>query len=318
MRKYLLITISFLVLTTLCRAQTKVYHPFPDSNAVWGMSAGCVDMDNQCGNFAYVKVYYAGDTIIDGYAYKIICQQDGPQYNSSCCGISFPYSGGIGFLRQDTSARKVYWRDQWMSYETLLYDFTLNIGDTLIGFLNCETSPPLTVNSVDSILVGESYRKRINFKGTSVCADYYSIIEGIGGTTGLGIPLCTAPFQNGTSLLCFSINGNTIFTSSPPCALDTIPCGTLTVGLDESWHNQPKKKLSIFPNPSGEKITLTCQPTYFPIQISIFDMFGREYLEKKIDIEHSEIDITFLPEGIYLLRAENNKTLLTFKKIVKQ
>lgn len=315
MKKYLLLTALLIALTTFSYAQTNVYHPFPDSNAVWGMSSGCVDMVNQCGNYMYVKLYYAGDTIIDGYSYKMIYQGVGPQTNSSCCGISSP---GYGFLRQDTAARKVYWRDQWMSSDTLLYDFTLNVGDTLIGFLNCDTSPPLTVNSVDSILVGASYRKRINFKSTDVCADYFSIIEGIGGTTGLGIPLCTAPFQNGTMLECFTVNGNLIYTSSPPCSLDTIPCGTSLVGFDDSWYNQPKKKLSIFPNPSIENIILECQEIYLPLHVSVCNMLGRKLLEKEINTEHSEIDISSFSKGIYFLRAENRKAILTFEKIVKQ
>jgi len=312
-----LLTLLFLIeFVYTAKAQTNVYHPFPDSNAVWGMSSGCGDMINQCGNFVYNKLYYDGDTVISGYSYKKIAMQNGTETNGSCCGIPYPYSGGLGFLRQNTSGRKVYWRDQWMTSDTLLYDFTLNVGDTLTGFLNCGNSPPLTVFSIDSILVGSSYRKRINFDSITMCAEYYSIIEGIGGTTGLGIPLCTAPFQNGNWLLCFSINSNIIYTSSPPCSLDTIPCGQLPTGIDDLLF-QTRKIVSVFPNPSIDKITLHCDAVNLPVRIAVYDLLGTKYMETEINTDASEINIAELPAGVYFLQAENN-TLLTNYKLIKQ
>lgn len=313
MKKNLLITAAVFVLTTLCKAQTNVYHPFPDSNAVWGMAARCTDFN--CGNWMYVKLYYDGDTVINGYNYKKISGQNGPESNSSCCGLpSIPN----GFLREDTAARKVYWRDQWIP-DTLLYDFTLNVGDTLKGFLNCASvSPDITVISIDSILIGTSYRRRINFDSTNIGSEHFSIIEGIGGTPGLTTPFCLPPVSFGSSLVCFSVNGNIIFPSNPPSSIDTTPCGTLPTGINDYSHYQQKKIVSVFPNPSLEKITLKCQPLYLPLKVSIYDMLGNKYLEKEITLEQVELNISPLPKGVYLLRVENNKTILSFEKIVKQ
>jgi hypothetical protein len=312
MKKYILFITLYFTLLTICNAQVSVYHPFPDSNAIWGMSSGCTDVN--CGDYAYIKNYYGGDTIIDGINYKKVIREILLLTNGNCCIL--PEGLSPGFLRQDTVSKKVYWRNQWMNSDTLLYDFTLNVGDTLNGFLQEPyTSPPLTVVSIDSILVGESYRKRINIDtNTTEPQLNYSIIEGLGSTDGFVAPHVNY-MGSGIILSCFSEKGLVLYTHS--INPDTIPCGTLPVAIEELLL-KTKESVTIFPNPSNGRITLKCQPFALPFKIAIYDMVGRKHLEKEINNEYSEVDISLFTNGIYLLRTENNKALITFIKIVKQ
>jgi hypothetical protein len=295
------------------KGQTNVYHPFPDSNAVWGMQGGCTDPN--CADFSYAKYYYDGDTVIDGIYYKKIVTEVLPLTNGSCCYV--PTGLGVGFLRQDIAEKKVYWRNQWTNGDTLLYDFTLNVGDTLNSFLNYPDpwTEPKTVLSIDSVLVGTSYHKRFNIDTSDFRNEYtYSIIEGVGSTDGFSGVHENNAWQFGIGLTCFSENGDVVYT--PQHNPDTIPCGDLPVGIND-LNQKSAKIVSVFPNPSSGRITLTCQESSLPLKIIIYDMFGRKHLEVGSDKEFTGIDISELSPGIYYLRAETNKTLVTLKKIIK-
>jgi hypothetical protein len=152
------LTCSTLWLTpTQAKAQFNVYHPFPDSGAVWGMATGC--REASCGDGGYIQSYYSGDTIIDGFEYRRVLTTYVPMTSNGCCSpprLELPVS-----IREDTTAKRVYVRFDGMDSDTLLYDFSLQIGDTLGGFLgNCNF---FAVESIDSVIVGPSFRKRINF-----------------------------------------------------------------------------------------------------------------------------------------------------------
>ncbi|MBK7297664.1 MAG: hypothetical protein IPI91_14015 [Flavobacteriales bacterium] len=157
--------------------------------------------------------------------------------------------------------------------ENLLYDFTLGVGDTLEGFL-ADNGPGGTgiVVSVDSILVGPNYRKRINIDTTEICIAF-SFIEGIGSTTGLTADFY-GPGEMGTSLRCFTLGGNVLYTA--PCGPpDLVPCGELPIAVVEvpAPIGLP---VCISSNPSSGQFTFnTQQPKY----IVVYDAFGREVLQ---------------------------------------
>jgi hypothetical protein len=300
-----------LLLTYKANGQTDVYHPFPDSNAVWGMSAGCTDVN--CGDYSYIKYYYDGDTVIEGINYKRVVNEVLPMTSGNCCGV--PQGLGAGFLRQDITGKKVYWQNQWTNGDTLLYDFTLNVGDTLNDFLQAPWGEPKTVLSIDSVLVGTLYHKRFNIDTSIFRNEYtYSIIEGVGSTDGFSGYHENNAWQFGISLTCFSENGDVVYT--PQNNPDTIPCGDLPVAIND-LHQQLAEIVSVFPNPSSGKITLTCKEPSLPLKIIIYDMFGRQHLKMDTNNEFTGIDISDLPPGIYYLRTETNKTIVTLEKIIK-
>jgi hypothetical protein len=133
MKKRLLVFLSFICLILGLRAQTNVYHPFPDSNAVWIYNISqcldpngnppCMESDNH--------IYYyilKGDTIYNSITYHKIILIDSSAYPPIDNALIFHKKAGI---REDAN-RKIYYTT-YSSTENLLYDFSkTNIGDTLL------------------------------------------------------------------------------------------------------------------------------------------------------------------------------------------
>ena len=120
-----------------------------------------------CHEIQEYMYYINGDTTIDDYNYKKLYDRHhitiswyGPE-PSPCEGDYYSDEAKI-LIRQE--GRKMYVRDQ--NGETLLYDFGLNVGDTLPETYNLIDNN-ITVTGIDSILVGDSYRKVFNLSGSS-------------------------------------------------------------------------------------------------------------------------------------------------------
>jgi hypothetical protein len=136
-----------------------------------------------------------------------------------------------GAYRQNIPQKEVYFVEPFTNQECLLYDFKLGVGDTVTGCYNPGSC--IIVSSVDSVLIGSNYRKRINLATNPP----YSLIEGIGSTAGLLEPLC--PFEYIANLICFSQNGQTLYP-------DTVTDCILTTQIPEI----PEVEIaSVHPNP---------------------------------------------------------------------
>ena len=92
------------------------------------------------------QLYTSGDTLINNLIYKILLQG---QYSS-------PFYCVYGYLREDTTASKIYFIDNIFSPEELLYDFSMQVGDTMT--LNFQFTGGYWQNGVytlDSIVTGQ-------------------------------------------------------------------------------------------------------------------------------------------------------------------
>jgi len=250
------------------------------------MGTGCID--SNCGAGHYIQNYYDGDTIIDGLLYKKINETTGGY--SGGCSCFPPEDLGPGYLRDDTAARMVYWRQPGMASDTLLYDFTMELGDTLHGLYGntglCSTAV-LTVQSIDSILMGGSYRRRINFS-PDPCTPT-SIIEGMGSTTGLTSCHVT-PAELGITLVCFTVDGELLYTT--PCGSpDLIACSE-TLGIPAA-NSTTKPDALVTPNPSTGLFTIgAAAKTY---AISVFTSTGELVWQG----QGNTIDLRVQQPGVY-------------------
>ncbi len=160
--------------------------PIPsDTTAQWRISRGI--SDGACIN-VYNSIYYVDDTLSHNgnIYYKIY--ETGEYYQQlfvppGPCDETYLYDGVYrGAIRTENG--KVYQFDGWE--ENLLMDFTLNVGDTLYSCI----SPGLVIASIDSVLVGDEFRRRFNFSNGDICN---WMIEGIGHESGLFELMCQAP-----------------------------------------------------------------------------------------------------------------------------
>ena len=289
MKKYLLLFST--LLTLYSNGQTSVYHPFPDSNAIWN-----VTLQEQLyeEHFSYT---FSGDSLINGVYYHKISKPF--IYRTSNYGTQYNSSGYAGCLRQDTTNKKVYFISANDSIEQLLYNFNLHVGDTLKGFAqnyNCPIFNKVII-STDSILVDNSYRKRWNTN------NYFSIIEGIGSTLGL-LDFCNYPLEASNLLTCFRQNGQSLYPST------TWDCELIT---SINSIDKVSNKINIFPNPSNDSFTADFDQSIKSIWLT--DLLGNIIFKHQTN-NQTKFNIDNLSGGTYILTAIDKDGSTTNKKII--
>lgn len=281
------IILFFICLSSLeVYSQTNIYHPFPDSNAHWHgviFSGAVPPYPGIIGNFDYIL--NGNDTIINSITYKKIIGFTGGWYKQL-----------IG-IRQDIANKKVIGIDGNTLQEFLLYDFAVNIGDTIHfrPLVDCDTIS--IVNSIDSVLVGSTFRKRINLDMN------VSLIEGIGSTSGLVESNC---FEGG-NLLCYFTESNIVYSDSPwlckPNAIEEIDL---------------KNNISIYPNPTKNYIKISFKRNLSFKHICLNDIYGRKLYEYKMKNSELTIDINNYPIGLYFIVVIDEKQKTYTKTILKE
>lgn len=76
-------------------------------------------------------------------------------------------------------------------------------------------------------------------------------------------------------------------------------------------------KLTVFPNPVKEQLTLKVDGVFNAYQITLTDLSGRVLLSNTINENVKQLDFTNYPKGIYLLRTGANNQFTEWK-IIKQ
>ncbi len=291
MKKHLLPLALFLFLATQTKAQTSVYHAFPDSNAYWNQSEQWDAGDGCTGNVVR-SIFIKGDTTIGSYLYHKLFQTGDSFPFPSSCGSAEPYfiNQYIGAMRQDTAQREVFIYID--SSETLLYDFNLAVGDTMPGNDN---EPSSVVGAVDSVLMGGNYRKRFWLIGASG-----QLIEGMGSTYGFMAPFYLL-YDFAFQLNCFSQNGQTLWPdSSSSCDIET--------GVNEI---RQEHFISLYPNPATNQLTIhTSFPADEKVMVSVMNVMGQEaspqapLLNERGDVV---IDVSGLAAGMYFVEVVGEK-----------
>lgn len=289
-------------------AQT--YYPLPESGAVWNRNGNvyCPNVDPLSGVPVKYSIVLAGDTLINGISYhKLVTPY---YYAGSLCTTDPPsYDIYQGAIRQDVTAKKVYiYPKSGANSEKLLYDFTLEKGDTVRGYLALYTGTnpgnANIVESIDSVLVGGVYHKRwlLNKNYNAY------LIEGVGCTYGLISPLppkntADAPML---TILCFKVNEVTVY---PANATD---CKIIVTSLNEEENKTAS--LAVFPNPSQGSFTISY--TDLIKEIQVHDVLGKEILKKQPD-QASSFELNGLEKGTYILTFVDKYNRISRKKIIR-
>jgi hypothetical protein len=222
--------------------------------------------------------------------------------------VRFPEKSELlGYLREDINAKKVYYRNNSGQEPTLLYDFSLEEGDTvrLYGNLSLE----YTILQVDSIeLLTGDFRKR--WVLSPEFGENPIWIEGIGNTT---LYLLNSGDLNGstlvTRLLCCYENNELVYMN---VFFNTCYLSTSHV---EGFSNT---SLRIWPNPTKGIVTLSFPQfhKYNDVLFEVLSIDGRKLLSKPIHSELSTLDISNLPAGMYLYRFTDGRHQLKIEKLI--
>lgn len=299
----------FLIINSLS-IHAQQYFPFPTTNTFWQEQWGT---QYQSSDYHYLVI---GDTLIGLNNYIKLESAGNVYYNFNPNIPQFYNRGYVGAYRNDTLAKKVYYISKDSIDESLLYDFNLLPGDTIKGYMDqlakdqFGTAFFAVIDSVDSVLINNSYRKRWLYHTSDnwgVIWNGGEIIEGIGSNYGLLEGLLPM-FDNNGYLVCHSHNGIGIYGSNP-CELIT--------SIEQNVENM--ENFNVNPNPvvQGQTIEIYLFKTE-DINLEVYDMLGKkQFFDLKKSRRKLTIETSSLIKGIYLfVLIENNKMVFQQKVLV--
>jgi hypothetical protein len=162
--------------------------------------------------------------------------------------------------------------------------------------------------------------------GGDLSIEYNSSLISIGGLENVDAGSIASIFINDNSLLS-SCNIQSI------CDFLAIPNGTIVLHnnaqgcssveeLQEACPDDIKEiktrsGITIIPNPSNDKITISSFSFTGVTQLSIFNVNGEKVMESQITDTETQLDISALPQGVYFVRVQDEK-MMEVTKLVKQ
>lgn len=265
MKKSLLL-IVFITFSIIGYSQN--YIPLVDTNSIWKISWNFYPPPPEPAYSDYYRYSITDDTIFNDTIYKKLYMV---QMDLFCSKIVLD-SLFIGGIREEISEKKVYFIQDANSGEHLLYDFTLDVGDTVPNTLNNYAYPELIVSAIDSILCADKYRKRYIYSRDTWAP--IEVIEGIGAYTGLLERM--EIFEHNSTLRCF-YNDDSLIYMNPfinSCNLEMDTCFVTEISETAIL----LESVLVYPNPAIKNATITIINPQGKLQdyyLSIFDSMGK-------------------------------------------
>ena len=279
------------------------YVPFPDSNAIWTFITNDDIPEYYC-----LGITNADTMLSDGKLYhKLYWSRDSV----------FEEKELYGAIRQDIALKRIYFREiQFIdtSFQSILYDFSLHIGDTLFNANGYYTvygnadqfSPAIYLTMMDSILIQNSYRKRFRFS-----YPYTTVVEGIGNVDAFLLHIMDLISNNGpTQFKCFQKDGKWVYPADANCD----KCFGLNSGVS-SINND--LQFQIFPNPVdlGDGLNISTRENIEKIQIVSIE--GKTVHMSLHQEKKTLIDTRTVSPGFYYVKLICHNSLTTRKLIVR-
>jgi len=201
-------------------------------------------------------------------------------------------------------SKKVYIKFPEANHETLLYDFNLNVHDSILIYSNY-----WIVKAVDSIKINNIYRKtldlrQLHFKSWEADkGDKW--IEGVGSIHGL-LSLGGNDPNSYSHLLCAK-NQDGILYQDPECE-----CCEIILNIKES----NIFGLKLYPTIISNRLNITTNSTNIKYLYKLYDLEGR-LLNQNVYYGSQVIDCSSLNNGIYFIQLTGKNTNIT-KKIIKE
>lgn len=296
--------------------------PFPKDSAVWRESWVYGADGYQISSGAY-QYYLFGKTIINDKEYSQIYEGYNHPFSTEII-YNADESKFIGVIREED--KRIYFAEYILSgdsidisNEALLYDFNLNVGDTLECFQNHRVAEApsaanfVTVTAIDSIqMVDGSLRKRFTVYHNYISGEPF-IMEGVGASDGLFYPCGSDNWHAYNRLNCMGTTDNYIYSRSyhelgtevPPDAT----CYNLFVGTEEVAY----QSLTLQPNPTTGIVRLS--ESVYDVHLSVYSAIGQKVRDERA-FNGSVIDLNGLASGVYFVVILGNENYLG--KVVKE
>lgn len=251
---------------------------------------------------------FTTDSTINGHVYKKV---------EKSTDANQQFWLAYGFIREDSNKR-VFFRFNAIEPEYLFYDFNVELNDTINAYtiFTCNDTAYIHsvfyyVHSIDSILIGDKYRKQINLHDTLVpYYDYEHWIDSTGNTGGLLHNDSPLAGRDSYSLLCFYENGFVKYNMPGYSS-----CYVLT-GTGEEHSNTISVKISGNPMTESSVIIVEHLEGNTELKIDFFDFYGKPFCSKKI-CNFLYITKKEFRSGIYLYKiTDKDGSIFSGKLIV--
>ncbi len=267
---------------------SQAFKGLPTENSSW------VIIENQ-GPFTNIEYEYqiVGDTLIFNYDYFILSTNFGDQY-----------------IRNDSASKQVKIRQPWSYFEYTLYDFSKQQGDTVFDVLfELSHLQNLIVLNVDSINISNTYYKRMyleNYSGFPIVwIDYFGCVS---SSIFNSLPSVSYTYQ----AKCFIYDDNFYRVITSDSVEQTNECITENASITTTQ----LQKIELYPNPTTTQINF--KGVNSSSTLIVYNSFGQAVLNKKINANSTQTNISNLPSGIYFVTLQNENNAVIFKqKMVK-
>ncbi len=282
--------------------QAQNYIPMPTSNFTWMVRHG---------NGENWPTYYFyglknGDTVINNLTYHKVYRSDDTAFDES------EYFAG---LREDLATKRVYCYDYKIHNERILYDFGVNVGDTVRYFTGGTVDPfyvvQAVVHSFDSVQLNGVYHRQIRFSMYGSNGSLWipgSWVEGVGNLTLGGFyksltALATCDCSD--KIVCLKEGSQWIYHNPEYSMVD---CDVPTLGVNDEAVNN---KLAVYPNPAKNTVSINGNG-----ELTITNIYGA--VMKRMNItKTATINVEGLVPGTYLLQLNDGNGAAT-RRFIKE
>jgi len=107
--------------------------------------------------------------------------------------------------------------------------------------------------------------------------------------------------------------------SATTCYTLRVQLGTATRGTDPvDPITYKSQKVGVFPNPATNIVNVNLAGFTGKSDIRMFDVNGKVVLHRQVSMDNSQLDISTLPAGVYIIKIRNGENEVSTTKIVKQ
>jgi len=307
---------SFAVIFCFCftgKAQVNAYF---NNSPCWKTQSMC-QIAQSCYTVNVYNYFTNGDTLIGGYQYKKVYKKGysyaqygapGPPPQGNPC-LSPPptyfYPAGLSFFIR-SAGKKIYGRNVPLIFsfgggDTLLYDFDLQVGDTLANTCINPSPSIFTVTAIDSISTLNGWIKRFKLNSGN-----YDLIEGMGYINGLIELMPPNVMSCGFNLQCYSQDNTSYYPSAGPS------CMLLTA---EKENFVQLHKPVVYPNPSNGIYKL--YSTESVAKIEVRNITGQLLQTHLLQSDIYDLDLSKESGGVYILNFIDKDGGIRSVKLIK-
>jgi hypothetical protein len=320
MKNYLF-CLFFLTALLRSNAQAVYPNPLPPDSSRWVLSYTASNI-GPCppGTVCYYAMdVMTGDTVIGGVTYKKVGETDNLFFHYNAGSSYFTGSPTLhykGALRQDIPNKKIFLNLPNSLKDTLMYDFNLQVGDTVPWSVsNHKTSSNPTnwviVQKIDSSRWGHVFYKRFTVTLSGMYPQTGSFQQGIGNAGGLFNSMFSLPEGGGWAIWCFDQ-----YSFNPGTPQDYQCSAAIVTGLQEHSTLLQGVRVSLHSTES-DRVYISSEKDLDGMMCEVYNSAGQQVKSVCLQGTYFLIDLNGASKGLYFLRIHSEKEQATYKVVLR-